>query len=209
MKTDTELRRNVADELEWEPSVDAARIGVAAHDGIVTLTGNVKNYAQKLAAERITKRVHGVRAIANDIEVQLPGTAERTDSDIAQAAVDALNWSHSVPEGPVKVTVSKGWITLEGELKWRHQKDAAFESRAPPGRREGSYEPDHLEASGIGDRGQVPHRGCLQARRRAGCGGDPSGDLQWQGNAARRRPLLVGARRGGTDGPGGTGRHPR
>jgi osmotically-inducible protein OsmY len=128
MKTDTELRRDVTDELEWEPSVDAARIGVAAHDGIVTLTGNVKSYTQKLAAERIAKRVHGVRAIANDIEVQLPGTAERTDSDIAQAAVDALSWTHSVPEGPIKVTVSKGWITLEGEVKWRHQKDAAFEA---------------------------------------------------------------------------------
>jgi osmotically-inducible protein OsmY len=128
MKTDKELRRDVTDELEWEPSVDAARIGVAAHDGVVTLTGNAKSYTQKLAAERIAKRVHGVRAIANDIEVELPGTAQRTDSDIAQAAADALNWSHSVPEGPIKVAVSKGWITLEGEVRWRHQKDAAFEA---------------------------------------------------------------------------------
>src|SRR3954469_2800671 len=114
MKTDTELRRDVTDELEWEPSVDAARIGIAAHDGVVTLTGNVKSYTQKLAAERIAKRVHGVRAIANDIEVHLPGTAKRTDADIAQAAVDALSWSHSMPDGPITVTVavSKGWITL-------------------------------------------------------------------------------------------------
>jgi osmotically-inducible protein OsmY len=86
MKTDAELRRNVTDELEWEPSVDAARIGVAAHDGIMTLTGNVKSYAQKLAAEQITKRVHGVRAIANDIEVHLPGTAEHVDCALKERA---------------------------------------------------------------------------------------------------------------------------
>jgi osmotically-inducible protein OsmY len=126
MKTDMELRRDVTDELE--PSVDAARIGVAAHDGVVMLTGNVNSYAQKLAAERIAKRVHGVKAIANDIEVHLPGTAERTDADIAQAAINAMNWSHSVPGGPIKVAVSKGWITLEGEVKWQHEKDAAFEA---------------------------------------------------------------------------------
>ena len=92
MKNDTDLRRDVLDELEWEPSIDAAEIGVTAHDGIVTLTGAVKSYAEKLTAERVTKRVQGVKAIANDIEVRLPGTAERTDSDIARAAVDALKW---------------------------------------------------------------------------------------------------------------------
>ena len=87
-----ELRRDVLDELEWEPSIDAAEIGVAAHDGIVTLTGPVKSYTEKLTAERVAKRVKGVKAIANDIEVRLPGTAERTDADIAQAAFEALKW---------------------------------------------------------------------------------------------------------------------
>ena len=92
------------DELEWEPSIDAAEIGVTAHDGVVTLTGTVKSYAQKLTAERATKRVQGVKAIANDIEVRLPGTAERTDSDIARVAVDALKWRRSC-----QMTGSRSW----------------------------------------------------------------------------------------------------
>jgi osmotically-inducible protein OsmY len=126
MKIDTDLRRDVLDELEWEPSIDAAEIGVASHKGVVTLTGDVKSYAEKLTAERVTKRVSGVKAIANDINVRLPGSAERTDADIAAVAVDALNWITSIPKGRVKVAVSKGWITLEGEVDWRYQKDAAF-----------------------------------------------------------------------------------
>jgi len=128
MKKDTDLRRDVVDELEWEPSVDAAQIGVTAHDGVVTLTGTVKSYSEKLTAERVAKRVHGVKAIANDVEVRLPGTSERTDSDIARAAVDALKWRTSVPDGRIKVSVTKGWITLEGDVDWQYQKDAAFEA---------------------------------------------------------------------------------
>ena len=99
MKKDTDLRRDVQDELEWEPSSDAAEIGVTARDGVVTLTGAAKSYTEKMTAERATKRVHGVKAIANDIEVRLPGTAERTDSDIARAAVDAIAWKTLVPAG--------------------------------------------------------------------------------------------------------------
>ena len=83
MKKDTDLRRDVLDELEWEPSLDAAEIGVTGHGGVVTLTGTVKSYTEKLAAERATERVHGVKAVANDIEVRLPGAARRTDADIA------------------------------------------------------------------------------------------------------------------------------
>jgi len=128
MKKDTDLRRDVVDELEWEPSVDAAQIGVTARDGVVTLTGAVQSYSEKLTAERVAKRVHGVKAIANDVEVRLPGTSERNDSDIARAAVDALKWKTSVPDGRIKVSVTKGWITLEGEVDWQYQKDAAFES---------------------------------------------------------------------------------
>ena len=128
MKSDMDLRRDVLDELEWEPSIDAAEIGVTAHDGVVTLTGDVKSYTEKMTAERVTKRIQGVRAIANDIEVRLPGTAERTDSDIARAAVDALKWRTLVPVGRIKVSVSNGWITLEGEADWQYEKDAAFEA---------------------------------------------------------------------------------
>ena len=127
MKKDIDLRRDVDDELEWEPSVDAAQIGVAAHDGVVTLTGSVRSYSEKLAAERVAKRVGGVKAIANDIEVRLTGKAERTDSEIARAAVDALKWRTTVPEGCIKVSVTKGWVTLEGEVDRQYQRDAAFD----------------------------------------------------------------------------------
>jgi len=128
MKSDVELRRDVLDELEWEPSVDAAGIGVAARDGVVTLTGPAKSYTDKLTAERVTKRVHGVKAIANDIEVRLPGTAERSDSEIARVALDALKWKMFVPADRITVVVNKGWITLEGNLDWQYQRDSAFEA---------------------------------------------------------------------------------
>jgi len=128
MKKDTDLRRDVLDELEWEPSVDATDIGVTARDGVVTLTGSVGSYTEKLTAERDTKRVQGVKAIANDIEVRLPGTAERTDTDIARAAVDVLKWKSLVPHDRIKVLVKNGWVTLEGEVDWQYQKDAAFEA---------------------------------------------------------------------------------
>jgi osmotically-inducible protein OsmY len=128
MKIDTDLRRDVLDELEWEPSVEAAEIGVSVRDGVVTLTGAVKSFAEKMAAERITKRVQGVTAIANDIEVRLPGAAERTDTDIAKAAADALKWRTLLPDGRIIVVVSKGWLTLEGEVDWQYQKDAAFDA---------------------------------------------------------------------------------
>lgn len=125
MKNDLDLRRDITDELEWEPSIDAAEIGVTVHDGIVTLTGAAKSYTEKLTAEHAVRRVRGVKAIANDIEVRLPGHAQRTDTDIAGAAVNALSWKASVPHGRIKVTVTKGWITLEGDVDWQYQSDAA------------------------------------------------------------------------------------
>lgn len=128
MRNDLELRRDIIDELDWEPSLDAAEIGVTAHEGIVTLTGAAKSYTEKLVAERAVRRVRGVKAIANDITVRLPGGTERVDADIAAAAVDALRWKGSIPQGRVNVSVSKGWITLEGEVDWQYQRDAAFEA---------------------------------------------------------------------------------
>ena len=128
MKTDVELRRDVLDELEWEPSIDSAGIGVTAHDGIVTLTGSVHTYAEKLTAERGAERVLGVNAIANEIEVQLGHAHDRSDADIAEAAANALRWKTLVPEGRIKPSVTRGWITLEGEVDWQYQKDAAFEA---------------------------------------------------------------------------------
>ena len=123
--TDLELKKSVEAEMDYEPSVHAAEIGVAAKDGIVTLTGRVQSYWEKLAAERAASRVSGVKAVVNELEIRLPSFSERTDEDIARAALDALDWSTSVPSDRIKVKVSKGWITLEGNVEWQYQKAAA------------------------------------------------------------------------------------
>jgi osmotically-inducible protein OsmY len=122
---DTKLQHNVLAELEWDPSIEASKIGVAAKDGVVTLTGSVSSYGDKMIAERVAKRVYGVKALANDLEIKLLGSATRTDTDIASAAVSALKWHARVPDDRIKVTVRHGWITLEGDVEWWYQKDAA------------------------------------------------------------------------------------
>ena len=123
--TDKELKRHIEDTLNWEPSFDAAEIGVSVDNGIVTLRGDVASYAAKATAERVTLGVYGVKAVANDLNVRLPGESLRTDSEIAQAAVNALQWSTVVPARNVSVVVSNGWITLTGHVDWQYQKDAA------------------------------------------------------------------------------------
>ena len=123
--TDLELKRNVDDALTWEPSFDAADIGVSVDNGVVALRGDIASYAAKSAAERVALGVYGVKAVANDLNVRLIGEYQRTDSDIAQAAVNALQWNTVVPASRVSVTVGKGWITLKGNLDWQYQKDAA------------------------------------------------------------------------------------
>jgi osmotically-inducible protein OsmY len=125
MKTDMELKKDVEEELDFEPSVNAAHIGVAANDGVVTLSGHVPSYAEKYAAERAAKRVYGVKAVAEELEVKMPGSAKRTDEEIAAACVSALKTDYAVPNDKLKVVVSDGWVTLEGALDWQYQKDAA------------------------------------------------------------------------------------
>jgi osmotically-inducible protein OsmY len=124
-KTDEELQRDVRIELLWEPSVTATHIGVSVKDGVVTLTGHVPSYFEKLGAERAAKRVAGVRAVANEIDVKLPDSKKQTDEDIAAAAVRALNSKLFVPADRIKVTVNDGWVTLEGDVKWQFQRNAA------------------------------------------------------------------------------------
>ncbi len=123
--TDFELRRHVEDALSWEPSVDAANIGVSVENGIVTLRGDIASYTAKSAAERVALAVYGVKAVANDLIVQLPDTHQRTDSEIASAAANALAWNNIVPDTRVSVAVTNGWITLKGSLDWQYQKEAA------------------------------------------------------------------------------------
>jgi osmotically-inducible protein OsmY len=124
-KNDVELQRSVLDELKWDPSVDAAHIGVSVKNGVVTLSGHVPSYAESWAAEAAAKRVRGIKAVANELDVKLPGSSKRTDEDIANACLNALKSNILVPDEQIKVTVSKGWVTLEGEVTWNYQRRAA------------------------------------------------------------------------------------
>jgi osmotically-inducible protein OsmY len=125
MKTDSEIQKNVMDELTWEPSLNASEIGVAVKDGVVTLSGTVDSYGKKLSAERATKKVIGVRAVAEDIEVKLAGVGKRTDGEVAAAVLNALKWDYSVPDDKLKVRVENGWVTIDGDVEWEFQKEAA------------------------------------------------------------------------------------
>jgi len=124
-KTNKELQQDVLDELQFEPSVDASHIGVAANDGIVTLTGSVKNYAEKYAAVHSAERVAGVRGVADEMKVDLPSMHIRNDEAIARAAANALQWNVWVPSKHIKIKVDSGWITLEGEVEFKYQQMTA------------------------------------------------------------------------------------
>ena len=124
-RTDNDIHNDVVAELRWEPSLRDDDIAVAVRDGVVTLAGFVDSYSEKWRAERVASNVRGVRAIANDIQVKLPATLQRPDPDIARAAADALRWSVTVPADRIKVRVEQGWLTLEGNVDWYFQKEAA------------------------------------------------------------------------------------
>jgi osmotically-inducible protein OsmY len=122
MKSDSEIRDDVIDELRWEPRIsDPDSIGVAVRDGAVTLTGSVPSYAEKLAAVQAAERVYGVKAVANDLKVKLPGTP-RDDADIATAIAHVLDWNVQIPEGKVHARVQDGWVTLDGEVEHDYQR---------------------------------------------------------------------------------------
>jgi osmotically-inducible protein OsmY len=125
MKTNAQLQRDVMDELQFEPSVDASKIGVTAKDGIVTLTGKVNSYAEKYAAAEASERVIGVKAVTDETKVDLPSFHQRDDQDIAQAALNALKWHVWVPQDAIKVKVAQGWVTLEGAVDYKYQQTAA------------------------------------------------------------------------------------
>jgi len=124
-RTDALIQSDVMAELKWEPRVKPNEIGVAVKDGVVTLTGWVDSYTKRWAAEEAAHRVRGVKAVANDIEVKLPSSDQKTDADIAAAAVRALEWDAFLSIDKLDVTISKGWITLQGEVEWQFQRDEA------------------------------------------------------------------------------------
>lgn len=125
MRTDTDLKRDISDELKWEPSIGEREIGIAVKDGVVSLTGYVQSYAEKFAAERAVERIHGVKALANDLHVKLPTSFVRTDTEIAHAAVSAMQWDIQVPDDRIRAKVENGWVTLEGDVEWQYQRNAA------------------------------------------------------------------------------------
>lgn len=131
MKTDARLKKDVEAELEWEPAVDAAHIGVAVKDGVVTLTGHLETFAEKYVAERAVRRVAGVRAIAEEIDVKLARGHLRSDSDIAQAIEGAFSWHTLIPSDHIQVKVEQGWVTLTGEVNWDYQRRVAEQTVRP------------------------------------------------------------------------------
>ena len=128
MKTDAELQQDVMNELQWEPSIEAAEIVVSVRDGVVTLSGYVDSYVKRWASEKVAARVFGVRAVAEEIQVRLPGSLKRSDEDIAGMVANVLEWNVLVPHDRVKVMVQDGLVTLSGEVDWGYQKFAAEEA---------------------------------------------------------------------------------
>lgn len=124
-RSDEQIQHDVMEELRWDARVQPNEIGVLVQDGVVTLTGWVDSYTKKWVAERTGHRVRGVRAVANDIEVRLPSSVDRTDADIASAATRALQWDAFVPVERLEVTVARGWVTVQGEVEWQYQRRAA------------------------------------------------------------------------------------
>ena len=181
MKSDSEIREDVINELQWDPQItEPEAIGVAVQDGAVTLTGHVSTYAQRLAASRAAERVYGVKAVANDLTVKLSG-APRDDSDIARAIAHVLEWNVQVPEGKVHARVSGGWVTLEGEVEYeyqRHEVERMVRNVRGVARRDGPY---HGQAAGEPGEGPGRDRGCLQAR-----GGDRCPAHQGRGIGSHR-----------------------
>lgn len=125
-KTDAELQRDVMDELEWEPRIDHAEIGVAVTAGVVTLSGSVKTYAEKIAAEKAVRRVAGVRAIAEEIRVHFASEPTLADHEVAKRLLDMMAWTVSIPTDTVKVKVERGWVTLSGAVDWDYQRKETF-----------------------------------------------------------------------------------
>lgn len=125
MRSDNDIKRDVEDELRWDPDIDTSDIAVAVKNGVVTLTGFVKSYSEKLEAEQDAKRVAGVVGLANDVEVRLPNIDQRPDPDIARDAVTAIKTRLPLSAERIRLVVKNGWITLEGDLEWNYQRESA------------------------------------------------------------------------------------
>jgi osmotically-inducible protein OsmY len=131
MKSDAQLKKDVEAELEWDPSINAAAVGVAVRDGVVTLSGHLDTFVQKHEVEKVVQRVAGVRAVVVELDVKLAAGSRRNDADIAHSVENAFAWNSSVPGGRIQVKVEKGWVTLTGEVDWDYQRVAAAQLVLP------------------------------------------------------------------------------
>lgn len=125
MKSDNQIQKDVMEELKWQPELNAAEIGVAVKKGVVTLSGQVDSYSKKLAAEKATKKIAGVKAIAEDIQIGVSPTYNKTDAEIAAAILNALKWHTGVQDEKIKIKVENGFVTLDGEVDWEYQRNNA------------------------------------------------------------------------------------
>jgi osmotically-inducible protein OsmY len=128
MRSDTQIQKDVMEQLKWEPFLNAAEIGVAVKNGIVTLSGQVDSYSKKITAEKATKKVAGVKAIAEDIQINVSPFFNTTDTEIAEAVLNALKWHSAVQEEKIKIKVENGNVRLDGEVEWEYQKTSAASS---------------------------------------------------------------------------------
>lgn len=130
MRTDTQIQSDVFDELKWEPGIDHEQIGISVANGVVSLTGSVHSYAEKLLAEKTVRRIRGVRAIAEELQVRYDWEPKKSDSEIAKRVADILDWDPLIPGGRIEVTVEKGAVKLVGKVDWNYQRDLAVEDAA-------------------------------------------------------------------------------
>ena len=206
MRSDDEIKRDVEEELDWEPHIDATDIAVAVKDGVVTLSGFARGYGQRRAAEAAAKRVAGVLGVANDLEVRLPIIHRRPDPEIARDAVEAIK--HWLPDSyeQIKVVVKDGWVTLEGDVEWNYQREGAEKAVGRAARGQGHQQPDSAEAAGRTDRDQAQDRGCVPAQREDRRRPDHGRDAGRGGRPQRHGALLGRTAGGRTGGLGRAGR---
>jgi osmotically-inducible protein OsmY len=192
MKTESQLRHDVMAELEWDPIVDHADIGVAVIDGVVTLTGFVKSLAEKQAAERAARRVYGVKAIAEEIKVRYASDPKNADHEIARRILDVFQWSALIPSKKLAVKVENGWVTLTGTVEWHFEADEAEQAAGRISGVVGIINENQGATSGDGERYASPDRKRLQApsgpRRGDGRAGGQQGHSRRQGEGLARTP---------------------
>ncbi len=190
--SDRKIQQDILDELEFEPSVSATHIGVAVENGVVTLSGHVGTYFEKLAAEKAVRRVKGVRAIAEEIQIRHSFEKKTADDEIASRALNILQWDVAVPQDKILVMVSDGWITLSGEVDWEYQRDARGDVGAHAVRRLRRVQQRDPPLSRSAGGRQAQDRGRAQAQRRDRCAGDPRSMSRMAARSRWKVPCATG-----------------